>query len=119
MSTNYRKMFIRVIAVLALASMAAAPEALAQGCIVARSSSQLMGPESQAGYLQPGEFESAVSYRHQFSFRHFVGSEEQSYRVQQGTQVMNKINLQDLSITYGISTRCSVTLDAPLLLASR
>jgi hypothetical protein len=108
-----------LIATMAVASFALSPTALAQGCIVARSSSQLMGPESQAGYLQPGEFESSVSYRHQFSFRHFVGSEEQTYRVQQGTQVMNKINLQDLTLTYGVSTRCSLSLDVPVLLASR
>src|SRR5437016_1384384 len=67
--------------------------ARAQGCIVARSSELTAGPESQGGYLVPGEWDITVGYRHQFSFRHFVGPTEQVYRIQQGTQVMNKINL--------------------------
>jgi len=65
----------------------------AQGCIVARSNGQAGGPESEGGYLMPGEWNIGIGYRHQFSFRHFVGDVEQTYRIQQGTQVMNKINL--------------------------
>ncbi len=64
-----------------------------QGCIVARSSSLDMSPESQGGYLDAGDWDITVGYRHQFSYKHFVGDVEQTYRVQQGTQVMNKINL--------------------------
>jgi hypothetical protein len=90
-----------------------------QGCIVARSSSLDMAPESQGGYLQPGDFELTVGYRHQFSYKHFVGSVEQTYRVQQGTQVMNKINLQDINLTYQATSRFSFTLTVPLLFASR
>ena len=93
--------------------------AFGQGCIVARSNEQLIGPESQNGYLSPGEWDLTVGYRHQFSFRHFVGPTEQKYRVQQGTEVMNKINLQDFSLGYTISRRWSVSADLPLLLASR
>ena len=59
--------------------------ARAQGCIVARSTSLDMAPESQGGYLQSGDWELTVGYRHQFSYKHFVGDVEQTYRVQQGT----------------------------------
>jgi hypothetical protein len=90
-----------------------------QGCIVARSSSVDMAPESQGGYLQPGDFELTAGYRHQFSYKHFVGDVEQTYRVQQGTQVMNKINLQDINLTYQATARLSVTLTVPVLFASR
>jgi hypothetical protein len=93
--------------------------AYAQGCIVAQSSQQFSGPEGQGGYLMPGEVETSLSYRHQCSFRHFVGSTEQTYRIQQGTQVMNKINLQTFTIAYQITPRWSVSGDAPVLLASR
>ena len=44
-----------------------------QGCIVARSSSISGGPETEGGYLAPGEFDFSIGLRHQFSFRHFVG----------------------------------------------
>jgi hypothetical protein len=90
-----------------------------QGCILARSSSVNGGPETQGGYLAPGEFDFSIGYRHQFSFRHFVGDVEQTYRIQQGTQVENKINLLNFNLDYQISRRFSVQVDAPLLFASR
>lgn len=93
--------------------------ARAQGCIVARSVGQPAGPESQGGYLSPGEWNVTIGYRHQFSFRHFVGPVEQTYRIQQGTQVMNKINLMSMNITYQATPRFSFSVEAPVLLASR
>jgi hypothetical protein len=67
----------------------------------------------------PGEFDVSIGYRHQFSFRHFVGPVEQTYRIQDGTQVMNKINLELVSVTYQATPRFSFTVDAPILEASR
>jgi len=78
-----------------------------------------MGPEGQSGYLEPGEFDMTVGYRHQYSFRHFVGDVEQKQRIQIGNQVMNKINLMDYNLTYQLTPRWSLNLDVPLLLASR
>jgi hypothetical protein len=63
--------------------------------------------------------EFGIGYRHQFSFIHFVGPTEQNYRVQEGTQVENKINLENFSATYQLSQRFSVTADIPLVTASR
>jgi len=90
-----------------------------QGCIVARSSSSIGGPETEGGYLSPGEFDFSIGLRHQFSFRHFVGDVEQKQRIQLGNQVMNKINLLNFNLDYQISHRFSVQIAAPLLLASR
>ena len=101
-----------------LASLSCVP-AHAQGCIVARSSSMDMAPETEGGYLDPGDWSVAIGYRHQFSYEHFVGNVEQTYRVQQGTEVMNKINLQDIDLTYQATPRFSFTLSVPVLLASR
>jgi hypothetical protein len=78
-----------------------------------------MSPESQGGYLQVGDWDLTIGYRHQFSYKHFVGNVEQTYRVQQGTQVMNKVNLEDINLTYQATPRFSFTLSVPLLLASR
>jgi hypothetical protein len=90
-----------------------------QGCIIARSPELGGGPESQGGYLAPGEWLFSMGYRHQFSFRHFVGPTEQKNRIQQGNQVMNKINLETFNLTYQLSPRFSVSASMPLLLASR
>ena len=90
-----------------------------QGCIVARSSSMGGGPETEGGYLSPGEFQFSTGLRHQFSFRHFVGDVEQKQRIAQGTQIMNKVNLLNFNLDYQLSHRFSLQVDAPLLLASR
>lgn len=90
-----------------------------QGCIIARSNGEAGGPASEGGYLAPGEFSFSVGYRHQFSFRHFVGSVEQTQRITQGTQVENKINLENLSVTYQATRRFSFSVDMPVLTASR
>jgi hypothetical protein len=93
--------------------------ARAQGCIVARSSGSPTGPTQEGGYLEAGQWEISEEYRHQFSQRHFVGDVEQTYRMQQGTQVMNKINLLTTSITYQATPRFSFSAEIPLLFASR
>src|SRR5690242_18783599 len=82
-----------------------------QGCIVARSNSITGGPETEGGYLAPGEFDFSVGYRHQYSFRHFVGDVEQKQRIQMGNQVMNKINLMNFNLTYQASRRFSFQID--------
>ena len=101
------------------ASLLTTMPAHGQGCIVARSNGEQGGPESEGGYLPPGEWNFDIGYRHQFSFIHFVGPTEQSYRVQDGTEVMNKINLENFTATYQLSSRFSLTADLPLLTASR
>src|SRR5260370_30321860 len=83
--------------------LSSASVAWGQGCVVARSSSPEMGPESEGGYLEPGDFEVNIGYRHQFSYKHFVGDVEQTYRVQQGNQGLNKVNLEDVKLTYQVS----------------
>lgn len=104
---------------LTLVSLLAIAPAYGQGCIVARSNGEQGGPESEGGYLAPNEWNFDIGYRHQFSYIHFVGPVEQTYRTQLGTQVENKINLENLTATYQFSPRFSLTADVPLLTASR
>jgi hypothetical protein len=110
---------ILVCGLLTIVSLLAIAPAYGQGCIVARSNGEQGGPESEGGYITPGEWNFDIGYRHQFSYIHFVGPTEQSYRTQEGTQVENKINLENLTATYQLSPRFSLTADVPLLLASR
>jgi hypothetical protein len=106
-----------VAAVLAMA--VSAPMAHAQGCVVSRSNGETGGPESEGGYLMAGDMDFSVGYRHQFSFRHFIGPTEQTQRIAQGTEVENKINLENVSLTYQLTSRFSVTANMPILAASR
>jgi len=107
------------LATASVASLLCISQAYGQGCIVARSNGEQGGPESEGGYLAKGDWEFGIGYRHQFSYIHFVGPTEQTYRVQNGNQVENKINLENFNATYQISARFSVTADIPLLTASR
>jgi hypothetical protein len=61
----------------------------------------------------------SVGYRYQHSFRHFVGTTEQVQREKDGTQVVNYMNLFDVSLTYRINPRWSLTVGLPILNASR
>jgi hypothetical protein len=61
----------------------------------------------------------STGYRYQHSFRHFVGTTEQTRREAQQTQVVNYINLFDVSITYKINPRWSLTASLPIMNATR
>lgn len=91
----------------------------AQGCIVAHSVGGVGGPESNGGYLAPKHWQFTLDYRHQYSFRHYVGSVEQTYRAQGHSQVKNRINLVDTSLTYQFTPRFSAVMTIPMQWASR
>jgi hypothetical protein len=61
----------------------------------------------------------SIGYRYQHSFRHFVGTTEQTQRETQRTQVVNYINLFDVSLTYRINPRWSLTASLPIMNATR
>lgn len=95
------------------------PRARAQGCIIAHSFGQVGGPTTEGGYLQPGHWELTIGYRHQYSFRHYVGSEYQVYREVEGSNVRNRVNLMGADLTYQITRRWSADIDVPFEFASR
>lgn len=94
-------------------------DAHTQGCVIAHSVGEVGGPESQGGYLQAGHWQLSLDYRHQYSFRHFVGSVEQVYRTQGGTNVRNRINLLDAGLTFQATPRWSILASFPAEFASR
>jgi len=91
----------------------------AQGCVVAHSVGEVGGPDSNGGYLAPGQWQFTLDYRHLYSFRHYVGSVAQEYRQQGNSEVRNRINLIDGGLTYQITPRFSVEGNVPVEFASR
>ena len=61
----------------------------------------------------------SVGYRYQHSFRHFVGTTEQTQREAQHTQVVNYLNLFDVALNYNINPRWSMSLSLPIMNATR
>ena len=84
--------------------------------MAARISSPSLGA---ASYQQPGTWTAAVSHRWQYSDRHFVGDQEQVYREKEGSQVINDIQLMDLSVGYAVTKRLSASLSLPFQFATR
>ena len=106
-------------AVVLCAGLACSHKMLAQGCVVAHSVGEVGGPDSAGGYLAPGHWQFTLDYRHLYSFRHYVGSVEQVYRLQGNSEVRNRINLVDAGLTYQITPRFSVEGNIPMEWASR
>jgi hypothetical protein len=75
--------------------------------------------DKEKGPLSANHWSIAVGYRHQYSHRHFVGTVEQTQREAQSTEVVNSLNLFDVSVTYDFSPRWSMTLSVPIMNATR
>ena len=77
----------------------------AQGCVAIRGGSPCSGTFGTSLNLTRGEFNVQAGYRHFRSFRHFRGSEEETNRVREGTEVINRSSFLDLGLSYGITDR--------------
>lgn len=75
--------------------------------------------DKSGGPLSLDHWSYSIQYRHQYSHRHFVGTAEQVQRAQQGTEVVNSINLFYATLSYDFSPRWSISLSMPVLNATR
>jgi hypothetical protein len=80
--------------------------------------SEHSGSEGQ-GFFDKERWQLSIGFRKQRSHRHFVGTEEQTERAEQGTEVVNNIYLHDVAVTYNINRRFNLTAAMPVLIASR
>ena len=74
---------------------------------------------AQDGYTGPDRWQVSMSWRYQRSFRHFVGSDEQENRAEDGSQVINKVHQAEVGIRYNASDVWSVSVGVPYLIAQR
>lgn len=89
------------------------------GAVCQAGQSESLRSQNEGGYLGAGHWQLTVSYRKQYSHRHFVGKEEQKIREEQGTQVVNDIHLMDFSLSYQVNPRWSVNVSTPVMFATR
>jgi hypothetical protein len=71
------------------------------------------------GYPAAGEWGLSLGWRYQESDRHFVGDEYQEERDELGNQVINHVNLADLTIRYQATKRVELSLGVPIFMATR
>lgn len=70
-------------------------------------------------YAGPNRWQVSTSWRYQRSHRHFVGPDEQEEREEEGSEVVNTINLAEVAIRYNATPQWSFTLGIPYLIAER
>jgi hypothetical protein len=71
------------------------------------------------GYPAAGEWGFSLGWRYQESDRHFVGDEYQEERDELGNQVINHVNLADLTFRYQATKRVELSLGVPILMGTR
>jgi hypothetical protein len=104
-------LYISAFAIVLLANF----NASAQGCVAVRNmSSCSLSDSTQARTLQV-----SLNYRYFHSFKHFVGTEEQTEREEQKTNVINNDNSVVLGLNYSLSNRVSVAVSAPFVFIDR
>jgi hypothetical protein len=72
-----------------------------------------------AGYPEAGTWSASFGWRHQKSDRHFVGSHYEEQRDEQESQVINNLNMADVSIRYQATRRVELNLGVPFVMATR
>lgn len=73
----------------------------------------------QDNYEGPNRWQVSMSYRYQYSHRHFVGPEEQHERAEERSQVKNTINLAEIGIRYNPNPQWSFGINIPYFHAER
>jgi hypothetical protein len=71
------------------------------------------------GYPLAGDVSAAIGWRYQKSDRHYVGSEYQGRRDELGNQVINNMNMADLSLRYQATRRVEVAIGIPYFVNTR
>ncbi len=90
-----------------------------QGCVAIRGNSACGGSFGSTLNLNKGEFNTQFGIRHFKSFRHFRGDEEETNRVEEGTEVINRSTFLDFSLSYGITDRIYANLILPIAFNNR
>lgn len=95
--------------------------ASAQSCILTRLDSPVVDAfdPSLATGLDESRWEMSYSWRWGKADRHFVGTQEQTHRRAENSQVENDVHLLDIGLRYRLSTRTDLALGIPFLMARR
>ncbi len=92
---------------------------VSQGCVAIRPGGTCSLTGNTAGgnsfALHKGQWQMAATYRYFESYKHYKGDVEQKERVENGTQVINTANSIDLSLTYAVNHRLSLSLSLPII----
>jgi hypothetical protein len=103
--------------VCAVAMLATARPAGAQGCILIRQNSPVFGAEDQIVFT-PGEWVLSFNYRQSYANDHYNGTQYQPQRKALGNYVINTQQLYDLGLNYTVNKRLSFFGSLPVVNAT-
>jgi len=86
--------------------------------VAARLGTPVLGVQG-GSYPAQGTWQVSVGWRYQKSDKHYVGSEYQVNRTNEGSEVINHINLADLTVRYQATRRIELGLGAPYFMGTR
>jgi hypothetical protein len=93
----------------------------AQGCVAIRTTGgslcTMQHPED--GTIHQDAWQMNVGYRYFRSFRHFVGTEQQKERLEEHTEVVNRVHTLNVSLARNINSRLSLSVGFPVLANGR
>jgi len=89
----------------------------AQGCVAVRN--YTCAAPMSVDSTEKKSWQLTFGYRYLKSDRHFRGTEEQPQRYVQRSEVINKTHSADVSLTYSINSRWSVSATLPLVHSTR
>ncbi|GAB4107700.1 hypothetical protein GCM10028791_01460 [Echinicola sediminis] len=90
-----------------------------QGCVAIRGFSGCNGQVGSQAFLSKGDWLVNGNFRYFHSFRHFRGKEEETNRVEEGTEVINDSYFLDASVSYGFTDRLYGSLVLPIVYHER
>jgi hypothetical protein len=88
--------------------------ASAQGCVIARGGGGAAVLDG-TGFLEPGDWQVNLAFRHFRSDRHFAGSVEHKHRKANNTEVINDSYFYDVTLTHAWTKRLSFNLTIPFV----
>lgn len=100
-------------------------QVFSQGCVAIKNMpcTAMPGFENRtnpdSATTHAAQWEISLNYRYFRSYKHFVGDEEQKQRVEEGTEVINKVHSFDISIIHNLNKRFIATLAIPVLFNNR
>jgi len=71
------------------------------------------------GYPAAGTWQVSFGWRNQTSDKHYVGTEYQENRTNEGSEVINHVNLADLTVRYQATKRIELSLGIPYFMGTR
>src|SRR5690348_10821951 len=108
-----KKLFFVIVSFLFIYS-----ESRAQGCVAIRSTGGFCTAQSD-DHATVSPWVIGINNRYYKSYKHFIGTEEQKQRVDEGSEVINHAYTMDILVTRNVNARWSFTLDVPVLANSR